>query len=172
LNLKKENIIAFAKNWQNWLFIGWVVFLIFLDILTKFLTDGVEHFVIIPWLWEVKSVHNSGMALGWLAGAGARWFLVSMTFVVLIALTWFAIANKQKTIIFFISMVLAMSGAYGNLACRLFYENGYVRDWIVSGFVFPWQTFVFNLADVFVIAGAIGLGIYFIFQFKFEDKKE
>ena len=71
---------------------------------------------------------------------------------------------KGKTIN--ISLCMLISGAVGNMLDRVF--KGYVVDMLEFTFIdFP----VFNVADSFVVIGAILLAVYIIFIYK-EPKKE
>lgn len=135
-------------------------FTVILDQFTKYLTvchiapgqtvpfwDGVFHFTY---------VQNTGMAFSLLEGG--RWFFLVMTLVIFVL---FAVALKRKWITHptgLWALAAIVGGAVGNLIDRV--RLGYVVDMIEVEFLsFP----VFNVADCFVVCGAILLVIYAFF---------
>ena len=87
----------------------------------------------------------------------ARWLLIGLSIVVVGAVL-FWVLRGSKPLWLRISAGLLIGGALGNVADRMVY--GYVLDFLnmsCCGIINP---FVFNVADVFIFLGAIGL-IYF-----------
>lgn len=105
---------------------------------------------------------NEGMA--WSMFAGGRWFFVVAT---VVALVFIILAFKKKWVDHPIgcwALAAIAGGAVGNLIDRIRY--GFVVDMIDVEFIdFP----VFNVADCFIVCGAIALLIYVFF---FDKKKE
>lgn len=144
------------------------VFIVILDQFTKYLTvchlapghtapfwDGVFHFTY---------VQNTGMAFSLLEGG--RWFFLVMTLVIFVL---FAVALKREWITHptgLWALAAIVGGAVGNLIDRI--RLGYVVDMIEVEFLsFP----VFNVADCFVVCGAILLVIYAFFFDKPQHKE-
>lgn len=145
------------------------ILIVVLDQVTKYLTvchislgqtipfwDGVFHFTYLQ---------NTGMAFSLLEGG--RWFFLVMTLVVF---ALFAVALKQNWITHptgLWALAAIFGGAVGNLIDRV--RLGYVVDMIEVEFIsFP----VFNVADCFVVCGAILLIIYAFFFDKPHSKED
>lgn len=120
--------------------------------------DGVFH---------LTHVQNSGMAFSMLEGA--RVFFVLMTIAAFILL-YFAIKEKWVTHpVGLWALAMIAGGAVGNLIDRI--RWGYVVDMIEVEFL-PFNFAVFNVADCFVVVGAILLVIYAFFFDKGKDKEK
>ena len=130
------------------------------DQLTKYLTVaniplGGE-VPVIPWLFQLTYIKNTGMAFSLLEGG--RWFFLVVTIIAL-ALIVAAIAKKwvnHPTGIWALAAIAG--GAVGNLIDRM--RLGYVIDMIEVTFM---RFAVFNVADCFVVCGAILLCVYVFF---------
>lgn len=142
------------------------VLIVVADQVSKFLT--VAHIPlgsavpVIPWLFQLTYVQNTGMAFSMLEGA--RWFFLIMTAV---AFVFMGIALKKKWITHptgLWALAMIAGGAVGNLIDRI--RLGYVIDMIEVTFM---EFAVFNVADSFVVCGAILLVIYAFF---FDKPKE
>lgn len=99
---------------------------------------------------------NEGINFGLLDGAGARWILITIAIVVSIFLVRWARSFTRTA--GFVSAGLIVGGALANALDRLIY--GAVADFLnmsCCGFRNP---YAFNLADVFIFAGAAGLIIW------------
>jgi len=102
---------------------------------------------------------NRGINFGLLDGQGdlQRWLLIGLSLSVVTAVAvWIRRARAGLTVA--LSAGLLIGGALGNVADRLLY--GYVLDFLnvtCCGIVNP---FVFNVADIFIFVGAIGLVIF------------
>ena len=145
------------------------VLIVILDQYTKHLTvsniplggvvpfwDGVFHFT---------HIHNTGMAFSMLEGG--RWFFLVMT---LAAFALMGVALKKRWInhpVGLWALASIAGGAIGNLIDRVLY--GYVVDMIEVEFV---RFAVFNVADCFVVCGAIALVIYTFFFDKPQKQEE
>ena len=143
--------------------IFWAGFAAFiLDQLSKYLVvhvmelSRVRMIDVLPPLLNFRYGENRGINFG-LFGDGSdasRWILIALAGVICIGvLVWarrHAIGLWAK-----ISVGLLVGGALANVADRLIY--GYVLDFLNMSCCGINNPFVFNLADVFIFAGAIGL---------------
>jgi signal peptidase II len=113
--------------------------------------------VILPF-FDLVLVWNRGISYGWLSqdtAAGAWMLLGFMLVVVAVLWGWLSRAENRLTAI---SLGLIIGGAVGNAIDRL--AHGAVVDFALlhvttASFAFNW--YVFNLADVAIVAGVAGL---------------
>lgn len=123
--------------------------------------DGVLH---------LHYLENRGAA--WGIFSGKQMFLIGLTSIIIVALIIYLYKMRKKwvTIWYPVAFVLIISGAIGNLIDRLYL--GYVRDFIYFKLInFP----IFNVADIFVVCGAILLVIVILFidkTYEEEGKRE
>jgi len=144
------------------------VLIVILDQITKYLT--VAHIPLgaavpaIPGLFQLTYVKNTGMAFSMLEGG--RWFFLIMT-AVAFGLMGYALKKKWITHPTGLWALASIAGgAIGNVIDRA--RLGYVVDMIEVTFM---KFAVFNVADCFVVCGAILLVIYAFF-FDNPPKKE
>lgn len=105
---------------------------------------------------DLRYVENTGAAFS--SFSGARWFLVALVSVMLVALLIFTVKYKYKNTFFLVSVTMIMAGGIGNLIDRI--RLGYVIDYLdVKLFNFA----VFNFADVCVVLGAAFVLVYMFF---------
>ena len=130
------------------------------DQLTKYLTVAnialYEDVPFIPGLLQLTYVQNTGMAFSMLRGG--RWFFLAVT---VFALILMALAVKKKWVnhpLGLWALAAIAGGAVGNLIDRI--RLGYVVDMIDVTFM---NFAVFNVADCFVVCGAVLLVIYTLF---------
>lgn len=144
------------------------ILVVVLDQVTKYLT--VAHIPLgtaipaIPGLFQLTYVQNTGMAFSMLEGG--RWFFLVMT---LAALGLMVLAVKKRWIshpLGLWALAAIAGGAVGNLIDRI--RLGYVIDMIEVTFM---KFAVFNVADCFVVCGAILLVIYAFFLDRREENK-
>lgn len=107
--------------------------------------------------------HNTGAAFG--TAQGKTVFLITVTAVLMVFLVWYIARIKPKSKFPLICTAAVIGGGIGNLIDRI--RLGYVIDFII---LFPFD-FIFNIADVCVVIGAILLAVYFVFIEK-EDAPE
>lgn len=142
---------------------GFVAFI--LDQLSKYLVihvmelSRVRMIDVLPPVLNFRYGENRGINFG-LFGNGSeasRWILIALAAVICIAvLIWArrdALSHWAQ-----ISAGLLVGGALANVADRLIY--GYVLDFLNMSCCGINNPFVFNLADVFIFAGAIGLILF------------
>ena len=141
--------------------------IVVVDQLTKYLTvTNIPMYgkvPVIPWLFQLTYIQNTGMAFSLLEGA--RWFFLIVTVIAL----WLMVLSVKKKWINHLTGLWALAaiagGAVGNLIDRV--RLGYVIDMIEVTFM---EFAVFNVADCFVVCGAILLVIYVFFFDKKEEK--
>lgn len=149
--------------------------------LWAFLIDQISKYLVVHWLnlSQVRAIdilppllnfrygENTGINFG-LFDDGSdlmRWVLIGFSlFVVIAVFIW--ISRKQSSRLMQISAGLLIGGALGNVADRIMY--GYVVDFINMSCCGISNPFVFNIADVFIFAGALSL---ILFDPKPADKK-
>ena len=138
-----------------------------------FLIDQVSKYVVIHvWqLWRLREIdvlppwlnfrygENRGINFG-LFGDGSeasRWFLIALALIICVAVfVWMrrgSFGPKEH-----ISAGLLIGGALGNVLDRLVY--GYVLDFLNNSLPGWSNPFVYNIADVFIFAGAVGLILF------------
>lgn len=110
-----------------------------------------------PWL-SFRMAWNRGVNFGILSGLDARWVLIGFALAISAAvLVWVAREGEARPLML-ASAGLLVGGALGNVTDRLIY--GAVADFLNTGLPGWGNPFSFNLADVFVFAGAIGLVLF------------
>ena len=96
---------------------------------------------------------NEGINFGLLSGAGARWLLIAVAVIVSgLLIRW---ARNFRRPMAFVSAGLVVGGAMANVLDRLIY--GAVADLLNMSCCGIENPYAFNLADVFIFAGAVGL---------------
>ncbi len=120
-----------------------------------------ESQILIDRFLHITYVRNTGIAFGLLAGRG--WLLIVLQALVIILLLFLKISFFPSQLFINLCFVALLAGATGNLMDRILY--GYVVDFIDVGF---WP--VFNLADIFIVVGALGL-VYLIIKEEFQGNK-
>ena len=97
---------------------------------------------------------NTGISYGLLSGNGelGRWLLIGFSLAAVLGFFfWLAQADRR---LLALSIGLIIGGAAGNVIDRLVY--GAVADFVsLHGFGFYW--YIFNVADIAIVAGAAGL---------------
>jgi signal peptidase II len=107
---------------------------------------------------DIVLARNTGISYGLFQTQGAlgQWILLGFkTVAVLLLVLWLARVQDRLTAL---SLGLIIGGAFGNAIDRLAY--GWVADFVffhisTANWRFDW--YVFNLADVAIVAGVIGL---------------
>lgn len=142
-----------VKRARCWVIPGVIVFL--MDRLFKYLFVHAD-MIVIPGVVALRGARNTGMALGLFQGNAIGILIVSCILIIgcIFCLRKFCINGMG---IFSISMILG--GAVGNALDRVLY--GYVIDMIELLFV---DFYIFNIADVGVVCGAILCWISLLFR--------
>lgn len=114
---------------------------------------------------DLTYVENDGAAFS--SFSGAKYFLIVLTTVMIVALIIYAIRDKKKQPFMMLSIFSVVAGGAANLIDRI--RLGYVIDYLnVKLFKFA----VFNFADICVVLGAICILIYIIISEKKETVKK
>lgn len=138
--------------------------LLLLDQIIKFIAIN-NNFVVIPGFLSLTYTENTGMAFG--LNENNVILVILINIVILGIIIKFLKENIDKIdMVVFISLILILTGGFGNLIDRIF--RGHVIDFIdVNLFDFP----VFNIADIYIIVGAIILVIAIVKQFFIKNEE-
>ncbi len=119
----------------------------------------------IPGFMNFTYVENTGAAFSLFNDA--TWVLAIISLIMSVVVIYFLFKYKDKfSWLFRLSMCFIAGGAIGNLIDRLFL--GYVVDMLEFAFV---DFAIFNVADAFLTFGAIMLGVFIIWFWDKEKKK-
>ena len=135
------------------------------DQLTKnlasvYLRSGTE-VPLIKGVFSLIYTENRGVAFSLFQDGG--WFFIPLSTIVAMVVIWAILRMDARKTWLMLGLSFVLGGAAGNLMDRVF--AGYVVDFFYFKLInFP----VFNTADSFVVAGAVMLGIWFVFM----DKKK
>ncbi|WP_170401124.1 signal peptidase II [Ruegeria arenilitoris] len=114
---------------------------------------------VLPPLLVFKYGENRGINFGLFQGDtdAARWVLIGISLAISIGvLIWLIRTTPSKLMLFCGGLLIG--GALANVLDRVIY--GYVLDFLNMSCCGINNPFVFNLADVFIFAGAIGLVLF------------
>jgi signal peptidase II len=123
-----------------------------------FVHDLAAHPIRLGPFFDFVLTRNTGISYGLFQTEGAlgQWVLLGFKAVAVVLLfVWLTRAHTRLTAL---SLGLIIGGAIGNAIDRLAY--GWVADFVyfhVSGAGWRFNWYVFNLADVAIVAGVIGL---------------
>ncbi len=107
-------------------------------------------------VFHLTYLENRGAAFGILQNKFGLFFII--TILVVVFITAFLIRKRPKSLHLNVALTLLVGGALGNFADRML--RGFVVDFLDFRLIhFP----VFNLADCFVVVGAILLAWYIVF---------
>ena len=114
---------------------------------------------VVPPVLNFRYGENRGINFGLLDGGSdlARWVLIVFSLAVCGAIV-FWMWRQRLSVPMRISAGFLIGGALGNVLDRLVY--GYVLDFLNMSCCGLNNPFVFNLADVFIFAGALGLVLF------------
>ena len=134
--------------------------LAFIDQLSKLavlkFVRPVETIPLIENVFHLTYCENRGAAFGILQNRFGLFFCI--TAVVLVAVTVYMIKKRPQNLCLNLSVTLLVGGALGNFIDRIF------RGFVVDFFDFRLIHFaIFNVADCFVVCGAVLLAWYLIF---------
>ncbi|MDI5983506.1 signal peptidase II [Halomonas sp. M4R5S39] len=154
---RKDTQVEPLRRPLRWLWLAAAV--IVLDLGTKALAAGLLSYAqpveVLPF-FNLTLLHNTGAAFSFLAGhpGWQRWFFAVIAVGASIGLTIWMTRLKADEKLLAVSLALIIGGALGNLYDRL--VHGYVVDFLsfhVAGWYYP----AFNVADIGITLGAIGL---------------
>lgn len=114
--------------------------------------------VLPPWL-NFHMAWNQGVNFGLMAGEGdlTRWVLIALSLAITVWV-WIWVRRERHSRMMLVSAGLLIGGALGNVIDRLAY--GAVADFLNMSLPFwrnPWS---FNVADIAIFAGAVGLVLF------------
>ena len=120
----------------------------------------------IPAIMQLTRVHNYGAA--WSSLSGKTVLLIAVTTVMMIAVAVLLIRRVVRHPLGVAACLLILGGGIGNIIDRI--RLGYVVDMFdLLLFSYP----VFNLADCFVVVGAILGAVYYLWIYeKFDARKK
>ena len=120
----------------------------------------------IPGVMQLTRLHNYGAA--WSSLSGKTVLLIAVTAVLLIGVTVLLVKRIVRHPLGMFSCILILGGGIGNMIDRV--VHGYVVDMFdLLLFSYP----VFNLADCFVVVGAILGAVYYLWIYeKFDARKK
>ena len=121
---------------------------------------------IIDGLLSFTYVENTGAAFG--IFEGQRWLLIVIVFAVLAAALWALYTNKINGKLERLCISFIIAGGLGNVVDRIRY--GFVVDFLDINELFSYP--MFNVADCFVVVGAILLVIATLFEDSKKKKLE
>ena len=109
--------------------------------------------------FNLVRVHNLGAAFSFLADAGGwqRGFFTALGVVASAIMTWLLFRHAGQTL-FSLALALVLGGAVGNVIDRIVY--GAVADFLNMSCCGIENPFSFNVADVAIFLGAVGLVIW------------
>ncbi len=138
-----------------------------------FLIDQISKYLVVHWLdlSQVQSIdvlppllnfrygENRGINFGLFDGGSdlGQWVLIGFSLLI-VAAVYFWVSRKQFSKWMQFSAGLLIGGALGNVVDRIVY--GYVVDFINMSCCGINNPFVFNIADIFIFAGALGLILF------------
>jgi signal peptidase II len=125
---------------------------------------------VLPPLLNFRYGENRGINFGLFADGSeaSRWFLIVLALLICGGVLLWVRRTRLRPIAL-LSAGLLIGGALGNVVDRLLY--GYVLDFLNNSCCGLNNPFVYNVADIFIFAGAIGL-IFFSDEQKAEKKRQ
>lgn len=125
-----------------------------LDFVSKFIITHILSFndsiMVIKNFFYISLVKNTGGAFS--IFTGSTFLLIVISFLILLGIFTYIYKNNIRNKVSLLGFGLLIGGAMGNLFDRIYY--GYVIDYLdfkLFGYGYP----IFNLADSFVVMGAI-----------------
>lgn len=128
------------------------------------LLKGQAAYTLIPNILEFQYLENTGAAFGMLKNQKYFFIFIAIIFILLIAFILFTSPTNKKYNMLHLWLIFIASGAAGNMIDRIRYD--YVVDFIYIKIIhFP----IFNVADILVTVGTIGLILSILFKYKEKD---
>ncbi len=106
-------------------------------------------------VFHLTFVKNEGASFGMLKGG--RWFFIIITIALISYIIYYILKEKERNKLFLLAASFIIGGGIGNMIDRL------MTGKVVDFFDFCLINFaIFNVADCFVVVGAILMIIYFL----------
>lgn len=115
-----------------------------------------QSIVLIPRLFELTYVQNTGAGFSIFLGYGKLFFAV-LTIVAMAGILWFYFHSTDPGVQLSLSLIFA--GALGNFIDRM--VRGYVVDFF-HVYIFGWSFPIFNVADICITLGFIFLVVHML----------
>ena len=116
-------------------------------LVVKYLSNN-DSLIIINNLLKFLYIKNTGISFGILSGK--LYTIIALSILIIGYMIYEFIKSKNR--LHLISVILIISGAFGNLIDRIF--RGYVVDFISFSF-FGYEASIFNIADSYITIGVI-----------------
>ncbi len=141
----------------------WVIVLVLVDQVAKLgVTNNMKDksITIIKGILSFTYCENKGVAFSF--GNGHVSLFIVVNLIIIVGLTVYYEKNKSefKGVISKIFFTMVIAGGVSNLIDRII--RGFVIDFIDVGELFNFA--IFNVADIFIVVGIIGLAVNFIFH--------
>jgi signal peptidase II len=141
----------------------WAIILVLVDQIIKLkIIDTIKDksITIIKGILSFTYCENKGVAFS--IGNGHVPLFIVINLIIICGLTVYYEKNKQefRGIISKIFFTMVIAGGISNLLDRVF--RGFVIDFIDIGELFNFA--IFNVADIFIVIGIVGLSLNFLFQ--------
>ena len=121
---------------------------------------------LLPGVLQLTRLHNYGAA--WSSLSGKTVVLLIVTMALLIAVAWLLVKKIVRHRLGVAAGLFILGGGLGNMIDRVW--HGYVVDMLDISPLFEYP--VFNLADCFVVVGAVLGAVYYLWFYDKYDKKE
>lgn len=121
---------------------------------------------LLPGVLQLTRLHNYGAA--WSSLSGKTVVLLIVTTALLIAVAWLLVKKIVRHRLGVAAGLFILGGGLGNMIDRVW--HGYVVDMLDVSPLFEYP--VFNLADCFVVVGAVLGAVYYLWFYDKYDKKE
>lgn len=121
---------------------------------------------LLPGVLQLTRLHNYGAA--WSSLSGKTVVLLIVTTALLIAVAWLLVKKIVRHRLGVAAGLFILGGGLGNMIDRVW--HGYVVDMLDISPLFEYP--VFNLADCFVVVGAVMGAVYYLWFYDKYDKKE
>lgn len=145
-----------------------IFILCILDQVSKLLVvkylNGNDSLIIINNFLKLLYIKNTGISFGILSGM--RLTIIVLSIMIIGYMIYELVKSNNK--LHLISVILIISGAFGNLIDRIF--RGYVVDFISFSF-FGYEASIFNIADSFITIGIILYIINILLEGKYGKDK-
>lgn len=167
-----QNLKVTKKIFQSptrWIFVLLILIIISSDQYTKILAkryiDTADNFTLLGGLVKFSLVENHGGFLGVISNLpdNVRFFLLNICVsILLVGCLIYILLCKSAVFHNTIPLIIATGGGMSNLLDR-FLHNGGVIDFVSLG-IGNLRTGIFNLADVYILAGTFVLGFTFFYS--------